>query len=213
VGAAAPVGFGLAHGNELVSAMSPADRERARIRAVLDAVDDTLHPNRSHAENDLPPDEDEPEPLRPWGTRPNMHNAGGALPLLPNTNMNNWRADAEEWKRKQEHATERHHAEEQRIMHERKAQSDAERNAWAERKINAAIDNALAEYSRGLEKTLGQVVAEIRFQMKEQISGGIVAQREELANAIDKLRQEFLAVNKVIDVPSPLIRKVKNNAA
>jgi hypothetical protein len=113
--------------------------------------------------------------------------------------LERWRADVE--------------AQERRFEKERAARAQRE----------AQIRRQQETFSQDQVAVLGQVVADVRHQMKSQISDGICAMREEnertleradekIADAIDKLRQEFLAVNKVIDLPSPLIRKVRDVA-
>ena len=145
-----------------------------------------------------------------------------------NAGMDRWRAEARDWEVKCERAREAHAQQERRAMHERKAQSDAEWNAWADTKIAAAIKQFAQEYSEEvvevvfsrmdkhksaadakLTKTLGQVVAELRQQLRDEIDAKVRELREEIIMK----RITISPDNTVIDMPSPLIRKVKDNAA
>jgi hypothetical protein len=123
----------------------------------------------------------------------------GQLPLLPSTRLAAWRADAEA--RERAFKREREQRKQRDEEHVRQmTQADENRNAWADGKIAAALE-ALAFNDFQVE-ILGMTIAEERKLM-----------RKEFAAEIDKLRQEFLAVNKIVDLPSPLIRKVRDNAA
>jgi hypothetical protein len=123
----------------------------------------------------------------------------GQLPLLPSTRLAAWRADAEA--RERAFKREREQRKQRDEEHVRQmTQADENWNAWADGKIAAALE-ALAFNDFQVE-ILGMTIAEERKLM-----------RKEFAAEIDKLRQEFLAVNKIVDLPSPLIRKVRDNAA
>jgi hypothetical protein len=119
--------------------------------------------------------------------------------------MRRWRAEQEEWSRKCEQETKHRHAEEQRIMTERKAQSDTEWNVW----VTAIITRELAAHDRNLTKVLGQVVAKIRKQLRDEIQTAVGELRAEL----NMQREHAAKFGEVIDLPSPLIRKVKDSAA
>jgi hypothetical protein len=173
--------------------MSPADQERARIRAVLDAVDETLRGAAAEHE----PGYDEPEPARPWGSTPDILKPGS------NAGMNKWRAEAEEFQRKRE----AHARQERRAMDERKARSDADWNNWADSKIAAALEaHAFNDRQRDI---LGMVIAEERKRERAELTktlGEVVAElRQQLRDEIDakvrELRTELRDDGKIVDLP------------
>jgi hypothetical protein len=173
----------------MVSAMTPADQERARIRAILDAVDDTLRGAAAEYE----PGYDEPEPARPWGSTPDIldYSQRSSEP------MRRWRAEAEkaEAKRAQER---------EMTTNELNAQRTRDWEAWADARIEAALNAALKTKGHDLFDTLVGLVSELRQQWRAELNAQIGQLRAELGLndecAVDK--------NTVIDLPAfPLRRK------
>jgi hypothetical protein len=74
---------------------------------------------------------------------------------------------------------------------------------WAD----ARIDRALAAHDRNLNKVLGEVVAELRKETRQEIKTAVAELRAEV------VKQRGIDDGEVIDLPSPVIRKVKVNAA
>jgi hypothetical protein len=83
-------------------------------------------------------------------------------------------------------------------MHERKAQSDAEWNAW----LSAGIEAALSTEGHVLRDTLVGLIVELRREW-----------RDEIQTAVGELRAELLAVQrsaergKILDLPALPLRR------
>jgi hypothetical protein len=95
-----------------------------------------------------------------------------------NAGMDRWREQAAEQEQEQKFRREREARErqERQIMTERKAQSDAEWNKWADAKIaaaikaeRAAIEAERAAHDRNLTKELGKVVSKLRDEIREAV--------------------------------------------
>jgi hypothetical protein len=104
------------------------------------------------------------------------------------------------WKREAEEVEARRAQEREMATNELNAQRTRDWERWADARIAAAQ----AEHDRALVKTLGQVVSELRFQL-----------RKEFAEQIGQLRTEVVKARGVddggvVELPSPLIRKIRN---
>jgi hypothetical protein len=164
----------------MVSAMTPADQERARIRAILDAVDDTLRAAALEHE----PGHDEPEPERAWGSSPDILD-----PMQRSSEpMRRWRAEAEEAEAKRAQ-------EKEMTTNELNAQRTRDWEQWADARIDAAISAALKTKGHDLFDTLVGLVSELREEWRDEIATEVGLLRAEI-NV-----QRSAESSKVIDLP------------
>jgi signal transduction histidine kinase len=116
---------------------------------------------------------------------------------LSSAPMQRWRAQAEEQEQKVRREREARKRQEAQIMQERKAQSDAEWNAW----LNAAIE---AE-RKFMFDVHAQVIAEerknYRAEIQRQVADAVRELRTEFNRRLGELRAELQDDGKVIDLP------------
>jgi hypothetical protein len=180
--------------------VTPADRERARIRAVLDAVDETLRGAAAEHE----PGHDEPEPTRSWGSTPDI--------LKPRScaAMNKWRREAEEFQRRCEEERER--SKRQQEEHVRQmTQSDESWNAWLKAGIDAAMTEGhllhdvlvqlIVELRRERRAEIQEAVGELRAEMNVKVSAEIDKMHNELVIKRTTIRPDAHVSEEVIDLP------------
>jgi hypothetical protein len=191
------------------------ERHKREIRATLARLND----QEMAAKFEMPNVRqlDEPEPARPWGSTPDMHNAGGALPLLPNTSMDKWRAEAAETEhRRQREREARDLAQEKdRWMATQAAAFGARRAQAAQRReIDAAISAALNCKDHDLFKTLVEIIVRLREERHAEIKEALGELRAELAEygrrgaeTVKQLRREIAVAKahddggRIVDLP------------
>jgi hypothetical protein len=183
-----------------MSRYSSEDRELIlrEMRAATERVNDIERAAAFEAMGDSAP---ESAPA-PWRSRTDILLDPMTRSSAP---MNRWRAQAEEWERKCKLERERRHAEEKRIMTERKAQHDANWNRWIDRKIAHALDSFSFN---GLQtEVLGAVIAEIRHQLRAEFAEQLAEYGRRGDECVTQLRQEIAAAKahesgKILDLPS-----------
>jgi hypothetical protein len=112
------------------------------------------------------------------------------LPLLSSAPVAKWRREAEE--------AEARRAQERMMT---TAELNAQRSAQWEQWATAIIARELAAHDRTLTEVLGQVVAEIRQQLRDEIQTAVGELRAEI-NV-----QRAAESGKLLDMPNPLRRK------
>jgi hypothetical protein len=168
--------------------------EKAEILRRTRELLEQLNEQRAAAEAKPEP---EPEP-EPWRSRTDILLDPMSRSSAP---MNRWRAEQEQFQREREAYAQQ----EQRKMDERKAQSDAEWNVW----FDAKLATALTTKGHDLFDAFVGIIVELRRERRAEIKKAI----DELRAELDMQREHAAKFGEVIDLPSPLIRKVKDNAA
>jgi hypothetical protein len=136
--------------------------------------------------------EPEPESWPSWQRgNANDRSIRYGIALADPSGLDRWRADVE--------------AQERRFKKERAAREQREAQIRRQQQQTFSQDQIAV---------LGQLVADVRHQMKSQISDGIVAMRDELAAAVNKLRDELnlqrdhaAKFGEVLDLPALPIRR------
>jgi hypothetical protein len=207
--------------------MSAADQERARIQAILDAVDETLE-RADETLRRLDEQPDETVEAAPWPRSESDPSRSDELyrygiKLADPHGLERWReevrAEAKERERKswrnwildQEQRAEVEKWLRERILSERKFIFETCIKAFdfTTEQVGDKIQELRDEFARDTEKAVGQVVAELRKQLREEIQTAVDGLRAEL----NMQREHAAKFGEVIDLPSPLIRKVRDNAA
>jgi hypothetical protein len=199
------------------------ERHKREIRATLAGVNEMLHPNAEHAQL-LPPDEPEPEavPWPRWESGPSRNDRliRYGIRLSDPHGLERWREEARaaakerecrdwrQWIMKQEHRLEVEQWLRERILTERQVIFEAIAKCFDLYLPTDKIQEQRAELERDIYNAV-HLLSEERKRTDNKIQEAIGELRAEL----NMQREHAAKFGEVIDLPSPLIRKVRDNAA